>query len=106
MNSYKTIAYQILTEAKKPLHSREITEIALKRDLLQTSGKTPQASMNAQLVMDIVRNKDKSPFTKTAPSVFAINGHFKVVEKKKPGEPIKVITRSEERRVGKECRSR
>jgi hypothetical protein len=84
MNSYKNIAYQILTEAKKPLHSREITEIALKRGLLQTSGKTPQATMNAQLVMDIVRNKDKSPFIKTAPSIFGINGRAsKVLGKKK-----------------------
>jgi hypothetical protein len=93
MNSYKNIAYQILTEAKKPLHSREITEIALQRGLLHTSGKTPQATMNAQLVMDVVKNKDKSIFIKTAPSVFALNGSVsKANGKKKPVKMSKAIT--------------
>jgi hypothetical protein len=93
MNSYKNIACQILAEAKKPLHSREITKIALQRGLLQTSGKTPQATMNAQLVMDVVKNKDKSLFIKTAPSVFALNGSVsKASGKKKPVETSKAIT--------------
>lgn len=53
MNSYKDIAYTILKEAKKPLHSKEITEIAQKKCLLNTNGKTSEATMNAQLVVDI-----------------------------------------------------
>ena len=93
MNSYKDIAYQILAAAKKPLHSKEITEIALKRGLLQTSGKTPQASMNAQLVMDVLKNKAKSLFIKTAPSVFALNGSVsKPNGKMKPLKTSKAIT--------------
>ena len=93
MNSYKNIAYQILTEAKKPLHSKEITKIALQRGLLQTSGKTPQATMNAQLVMDVVKNKNKSQFIKTAPSVFALNGSVsKTNGKKKTVEMGEAIT--------------
>jgi len=30
MNSFKEIAYQILKDAGKPLHSNEITKIAIK----------------------------------------------------------------------------
>ena len=60
MNSFKDIAYQILKEAGKSLHSKEITKIALKREWLKTAGKTPEATMNAQLVVDINSKKDKS----------------------------------------------
>jgi len=73
MNSFKDIAYQILKEAGKPLHSKEITKIALDRGWLKTAGKTPEATMNAQLIVDINSKKEKSRFIKTAPSVFGLN---------------------------------
>ena len=73
MNSFKDIAYEILKETKKPLHSKELTDIALKRGWLKTAGKTPEATMNAQLVVDINAKKEKSRFVKTAPSTFALN---------------------------------
>lgn len=72
MNSFKDIAYQILQEVGKPLHSKEITKIALDRGWLKTAGKTPEATMNAQLVVDINSKKDKSQFIKTGPSTFAL----------------------------------
>lgn len=59
MNSFKDIAYQILKEADRPLHSKEITKIALDRGWLKTAGKTPEATMNAQLIVDINRKKRK-----------------------------------------------
>jgi len=73
MNTFKGIAYEILKEAGKPLHSKEITNIALKRGWLKTAGKTPELTMNAQLVVDTNAKKDKSRFIKTAPSTFALN---------------------------------
>ena len=81
MNSFKDIAYQILKEAGKSLHSKEITKIALDRGWLKTAGKTPEATMNAQLVVDINSKKGKSRFVKTAPSVFGLNEGFIAVEK-------------------------
>lgn len=44
MNSFKDIAYQILSEARKLLHSKEITKFALERGWLKTTGKTPEAT--------------------------------------------------------------
>ena len=82
MNSFKDIAYQILKEAGKPLHSKEITKIALERGWLKTAGKTPEATMNAQLIVDINSKGNKSRFIKAAPSVFGLNGGFVVSEKK------------------------
>lgn len=81
MSSFKAIAYQILKEAKKPMHSREITEIALKKRLIKTSGKTPEATMNAQLITDINSKKGNSLFEKAGPSIFALNKKVKPVEK-------------------------
>lgn len=53
MGSFKELAYQILKDAGKPLHSKEITKIALERGWLKTAGKTPEAMMNAQLLVGI-----------------------------------------------------
>ena len=84
MNSFKDIAYQILKETGKSLHSKEITKIALSRGWLKTAGKTPEATMNAQLIVDINSKKEKSRFVKTAPSTFGLNPDFKETDKIKP----------------------
>ena len=100
MNSFKDIAFQILKEAGKPLHSKEITKIALKKGWLKTAGKTPEATMNAQLVVDINSKKEKSRFIKTAPSVFWLNENLKDLS-------IKEIKKSEKiYRVSKDVSTR
>jgi len=53
MNSFKDIAWEILKETGKPLNSKDITKIALERGWLKTAGKTPEATMNAQLVYQL-----------------------------------------------------
>jgi hypothetical protein len=72
-NTFKGIAYDILKEAGKPLHSDEITKIALQRGWLKSAGKTPEATMNAQLVVDTNKKGARSLFKKTGPSTYAIN---------------------------------
>ena len=42
-------AETVLRSAKKPLTAAEITEIALRRGLIKTRGKTPAATMSAAL---------------------------------------------------------
>jgi len=86
MNSFKDIAYQILKEASKPLHSKEITKIALEHGWLKTAGKTPEATMNAQLIVDINTKKDKSRFIKVGPSTFGLNHYFESAPKRKTKE--------------------
>lgn len=73
VNTFKGVAYEILKEAGKALHSDEITKIALQRGWLKTAGKTPSATMNAQLVVDVNKKGTDSLFIKTAPSTFALN---------------------------------
>lgn len=76
MSTFKDIAYQILQEANKPLHSSEITKIALDKGWLKTAGKTPEATMNAQIVTDINNKKEKSRFIKSGPSTFWLGNDF------------------------------
>lgn len=71
-NSFKSIAIKVITEAGKPLHYREITRLATEQGLLKTDGKTPWATMNAQLSMDIVKNGENSQFYRAQPGYFGL----------------------------------
>ena len=62
----------ILSEAGKPLRYEEITRRILERDLWQTQGLTPAATVNARLVVDIKDLGAGSRFQRTAPGVFAL----------------------------------
>lgn len=74
--SFKSVAYQILKDKKKPLHSKEISKIAIKTGKLKTNGKTPWATMNAVLITDVNSKRNKSKFIKTGQSTFTINKNF------------------------------
>lgn len=95
MPSFKSVAYEILKKAKKPLHSKEITEIALKKGLIKTTGKTPEATMHAQLIRDINSKKENSRFIKAGPSIFALSKKVKPL-KETVKKPVK------EKRLGEE----
>lgn len=83
--TFNNAAYQILAESNKALHSKDITAIALKRSLLKTSGKTPQATMNSGLIVDINKNKNSSRFKKVGPSTFSLNeSNLKLTTNERP----------------------
>lgn len=71
--SFKHIAIKLISEAGKPLHYREITRLAIEQGLLKTEGKTPWATMNAQLSMDILNNGENSQFYREQPGFFGLN---------------------------------
>lgn len=73
MKSFKDIACQILKEAGKPLHYREITDLATKKGLLKTEGKTPWATMNAQLAVDIKNKGRTSEFVRSDPGYYSLS---------------------------------
>lgn len=81
VNTFKGVAYEVLKEAGKPLHSDEITRIALERGMLSTAGKTPAATMNASLVVDVNRRGSNSLFKKVGPSTFDLNDEAKIESK-------------------------
>ena len=61
--SFKEAAIQILKSENEPLSAKEIVDIAFQKGLLSTEGKTPEATMAAQIYVDIDRNK-KTKFKK------------------------------------------
>lgn len=63
----------VLRDERAPLHYREITNRILKRRLWETSGKTPDATVNARLAVDIQERGPKSRFRRTAPGMFALS---------------------------------
>jgi len=82
MVSFKIAAIKVLRESKGPLHYDEITKRALDKGLIETSGATPEATMIAQLSVDIKNKKDKSAFIRTEPGVFSLNPKFSEEEQK------------------------
>jgi restriction system protein len=65
----KQAAERVLREAGGPLHADEITRRALNGGLINTKGKTPQATMGAQLA---VAAKKGQIFVRTAPGVYGL----------------------------------
>src|ERR1700712_3773853 len=82
MNKFKVAAIQILSEAKEPLHYKEITKRAIEKGILETDGATPDSSMNAQLAVDIKYSGESSDFVRASAGVFALNSNKKLEPKK------------------------
>ncbi|MHB1011044.1 MAG: restriction endonuclease [Propionibacteriaceae bacterium] len=57
--SFKDVAAKILESAEEPLTAQEIVDLAMQDGLLMTDGKTPEATMAAQLYIDIKNPKTK-----------------------------------------------
>lgn len=81
-------AASVLDKAGQPLHYREITRRMLDSGLWSSSGKTPDATVNAQIVTEINRKGPDSRFIRTAPGTFALNDgaheHYEITRSKKP----------------------
>ena len=72
-NTFKTAAYKILSKTGKPLHYRDITKLAISEGLLETVGSTPEATLNAQLSLDIKQKGIESLFARTSSGFYAVN---------------------------------
>jgi restriction system protein len=70
--SILTAVETVLADAGEPLHYKEITKRLLNRGLWTTIGQTPDATVNAQLAVDIKRRGKASKFRRTDKGVFAL----------------------------------
>jgi hypothetical protein len=70
--SMKDAAAKVLDTAGGPLRPSAITERALDDKLIATKGKTPAATMAAQLSTDIAREDTR--FVRTKPGVYGLKG--------------------------------
>lgn len=73
MNTFKSSAIQVLKKVAKPLHISDITRLALEGGVLVTESAIPEATMGAQLYMDIKNKGKASDFVQTSKGTFALN---------------------------------
>ena len=60
---------------RKPMHYKDITNKALEQGLMNTSGKTPEATINAQLVTELKRVKasgEPGNFVRSSPGYYGL----------------------------------
>jgi restriction system protein len=72
LKSFAETAAMILEAAGTPLHYKDITQRGLDNGLLQTNGKTPAATLNAILAVDIKQKGEASRFIRIKPGVFGL----------------------------------
>jgi hypothetical protein len=65
-------AAEVLRLAGKPLHYKEITELAIAKNLLSHVGKTPEVTMSHRLTSAIKKDDKDVPIVKVKPGVFAL----------------------------------
>lgn len=63
---------RVLEKAGEPLHYRELTDRILAEGLAESGSKTPAASVNAVLAVEIKRHGSQSRFVRVKPGVFAL----------------------------------
>jgi restriction system protein len=66
-------AVKVLEQAEQPLHYRDITRQMLETGLWTTTGKTPEATVSAQLAVDIKKSGKASRFARYGRGVFGLN---------------------------------
>jgi hypothetical protein len=64
-------ALEILKRERKPLHYKELTELAMERKLLTFVGRTPEVTMQTQLT-GAVKKAPGAPFVRVKPGVFGL----------------------------------
>src|SRR5579872_6949330 len=65
-------AAEVLRNAGKPMHYKEITELAIAKNLLSHVGKTPEVTMSHRLTSAIKKDDKEIPIVKEKPGVFAL----------------------------------
>ncbi|MEE9466514.1 MAG: HTH domain-containing protein [Candidatus Neomarinimicrobiota bacterium] len=84
--TFKEAIYKVLMESGKPLYYREIAKRALAKGWLKTKGKTPIATVGAQLAVDIKTKGSSSKFKRVAPGIFGLRD-WKELPAEEPDSP-------------------
>lgn len=66
-------AARVLTESDRPMNSKEITEVMLKKGYWTTKGKTPWATLYSAMLREIQNKGKEARFKKVSRGMFAIN---------------------------------
>src|SRR5271154_915846 len=70
--TFTEAAAEVLRLAGKPLHYKEITELAIEKNLLSHVGKSPEVTMGARLAALLKKDDKGNPIVRVKPGVFAL----------------------------------
>jgi len=70
--TFTEAAREVLKQCGHPLHYKEITEIAIEKNLLSHVGKSPEVTMGARLAATLKKGGDETPLIRVKPGVFAL----------------------------------
>lgn len=70
--TFTEAATLVLRLVGKPLHFKEITDVAIERSLLSHVGKNPEVTMGARLSAQVKKNEKDNPLVRVKPGVFAL----------------------------------
>ncbi len=70
--TFTEAAAEVLRLAGKPLHYKEITEVAIEKNLLSHVGKSPEVTMGARLAALLKKEDKTNPIVRVKPGVFAL----------------------------------
>jgi len=78
--TFTEAAAEVLRLAGKPLHYKEITELAIEKNLLSHVGKSPEVTMGARLAALLKKEDKTNPIVRIKPGVFALREWGKKVD--------------------------
>src|SRR4051812_19430834 len=70
--TFTEAAAQVLRLVGKPLHYKEITDIAIEKNLLSHVGKSPEVTIGARLAATLKKESPENPLVRVKPGVFAL----------------------------------
>jgi hypothetical protein len=70
--TFTEAAAEVLRLAGKPMHYKEITELAIEKNLLSHVGKSPEVTMGARLAALLKKDDKSQPIVRVKPGVFAL----------------------------------
>src|SRR5271170_34807 len=70
--TFTEAAAEVLRLAGKALHYKEITDIAIEKNLLSHVGKSPEVTMGARLAATLKKDSAENPLVRVKPGVFAL----------------------------------
>lgn len=71
--TFTEAAAHVLRLVGKPLHYKEITDVAIERGLLSHVGKSPEVTMGARLAAQVKKSSKDNPIARVKPGVFALS---------------------------------
>ena len=71
--TFTDAAREVLRQTGRPLHYKEITEIAIEKNLLSHVGKSPEVTMGARLAATLKKGGEDNPLIRVKPGVFALS---------------------------------